>query len=50
MTELNIMAPDHPRLLSIIAGACFSTGANIVDAQIDTTTDAAATPTSKLRA
>jgi [protein-PII] uridylyltransferase len=39
VTELTIMAPDHPRLLSIIAGACFSTGANIVDAQIDTTTD-----------
>ncbi|WP_299479099.1 [protein-PII] uridylyltransferase [uncultured Roseibium sp.] len=39
VTELNIMAPDHPRLLSTIAGACFSTGANIVDAQIDTTTD-----------
>lgn len=39
VTELTIMAPDHPRFLSIIAGACFSTGANIVDAQIDTTTD-----------
>ncbi|GAB4534157.1 MAG: [protein-PII] uridylyltransferase [Roseibium sp.] len=39
VTELTIMAPDHPRLLSIIAGACYSTGANIVDAQIDTTTD-----------
>ncbi|MCV0424713.1 MAG: [protein-PII] uridylyltransferase [Roseibium sp.] len=39
VAELTIMAPDHPRLLSIIAGACFSTGANIVDAQIDTTTD-----------
>lgn len=39
VTELNIMAPDHPRFLSTIAGACFSTGANIVDAQIDTTTD-----------
>ncbi|MBN9673099.1 [protein-PII] uridylyltransferase [Roseibium aggregatum] len=39
VTELNIMAPDHPRLLSTIAGACYSTGANIVDAQIDTTTD-----------
>mgnify|MGYP000642404532 FL=1 len=39
VTELTIMAPDHPRLLSIIAGACFTTGANIVDAQIDTTTD-----------
>lgn len=39
VTELTIMAPDHPRLLSVIAGACYSTGANIVDAQIDTTTD-----------
>ncbi|WP_428643574.1 [protein-PII] uridylyltransferase [Roseibium sp.] len=39
VTELTIMAPDHPRLLSIIAGACYTTGANIVDAQIDTTTD-----------
>jgi len=39
VTELTIIAPDHPRLLSIIAGACYSTGANIVDAQIDTTTD-----------
>jgi len=39
VTELTIMAPDHPRLLSIIAGACYATGANIVDAQIDTTTD-----------
>ncbi|POF32969.1 [protein-PII] uridylyltransferase [Roseibium marinum] len=39
VTELTIVAPDHPRLLSIIAGSCYSTGANIVDAQIDTTTD-----------
>jgi [protein-PII] uridylyltransferase len=39
VTDLTIMAQDHPRLLSIIAGACHSTGANIVDAQIDTTTD-----------
>jgi [protein-PII] uridylyltransferase len=39
VTELTIMAQDHPRLLSIIAGACYATGANIVDAQIDTTTD-----------
>ncbi|ASP36996.1 [protein-PII] uridylyltransferase [Labrenzia sp. VG12] len=39
VTELTLMAPDHPRLLSIIAGACYTTGANIVDAQIDTTTD-----------
>lgn len=39
VTELTIVAPDHPRLLSTVAGACYSTGANIVDAQIDTTTD-----------
>ena len=39
MTELTIVAPDHPRLLSIIAGACAGAGGNIVDAQIFTTTD-----------
>ncbi|WP_150494746.1 [protein-PII] uridylyltransferase [Roseibium aquae] len=39
VTELTVLAPDHPRLLSVIAGACFATGANIVDAHIDTTTD-----------
>ena len=39
VTELTILAPDHPRLLSIIAGACAAAGANIVDAQIFTTTD-----------
>jgi [protein-PII] uridylyltransferase len=39
MTELTIVAPDHPRFLSIIAGSCAMAGANIVDAQIFTTTD-----------
>ncbi len=39
VTELTIAAPDHPRLLSIIAGACASAGGNIVDAHIFTTTD-----------
>ncbi|AQS41174.1 MAG: Bifunctional uridylyltransferase/uridylyl-removing enzyme [Candidatus Tokpelaia hoelldobleri] len=39
VTELTILAPDHPRLLSIITGSCASAGANIVDAQIFTTTD-----------
>ncbi|MCW5697079.1 MAG: [protein-PII] uridylyltransferase [Bauldia sp.] len=39
VTEITILAPDHPRLLSIIAGACAVAGANIVDAQIFTTTD-----------
>ena len=45
VTELTVYAPDHPRLLSIIAGACAMTGANIVDAQIFTTTDARALDT-----
>ena len=45
MAELTVYAPDHPRLLSIIAGACATTGANIVDAQIYTTTDARALDT-----
>ena len=39
VTELTVLAPDHPWLLSIIAGACAVAGANIVDAQIYTTTD-----------
>jgi len=45
VTELTIMAPDHPWLLSIIAGACAVAGANIVDAQIFTTTDGRALDT-----
>jgi [protein-PII] uridylyltransferase len=45
VTEITIMAQDHPRLLSIIAGACASAGANIVDAQIFTTTDGRALDT-----
>jgi [protein-PII] uridylyltransferase len=45
VTELTVIAPDHPRLLSIIAGACAASGANIVDAQIFTTTDGLALDT-----
>jgi [protein-PII] uridylyltransferase len=45
VTELTILANDHPWLLSIIAGACASAGANIVDAQIYTTTDGRALDT-----
>ena len=40
-----LSATDHPWLLSIIAGACASAGANIVDAQIYTTTDGRALDT-----
>src|SRR5499426_4390220 len=45
VTELTLLAPDHPWLLSIIAGACAMAGANIVDAQIFTTTDGRALDT-----
>ena len=45
VTELTIVAPDHPYLLSTIAGACAAAGANIVDAQVFTTTDGLALDT-----
>jgi len=45
VTELTILAQDHPWLLSIIAGACASAGANLDDAQIYTTTDGLALDT-----
>ena len=48
VTELTLLAPDHPWLLSIIAGACAMAGANIVDAQIYTTTDGRALDTISL--
>ncbi len=44
-TELTVLAPDHPRLLSVIAGACAACDANILDAQIFTTTDGRALDT-----
>ncbi|WP_244492207.1 [protein-PII] uridylyltransferase [Aureimonas sp. AU12] len=39
ITEITVLAPDHPRLLSLIAGGCAAAGANIADAQIFTMTD-----------
>jgi len=39
ITEITLLAPDHPRLLSTITGCCAAAGANIVDAQIFTTRD-----------
>ncbi len=39
VTEITLLAPDHPRLLSTITGCCAAAGANIVDAQIFTTRD-----------
>jgi [protein-PII] uridylyltransferase len=48
VTELTVLAPDHPKLLSVIAGACAAMSANIVDAQIYTTTDGLALDTISL--
>ncbi len=45
VTLLTVLAPDHPRLLSIIAGACAASGANIVSAQVYTTSDGLALDT-----
>jgi [protein-PII] uridylyltransferase len=45
VTVLTVLTPDHPWLLSVIAGACAMAGANIVDAQIYTTTDGLALDT-----
>ncbi len=38
VTDITVLAPDNPRLLSVIAGACTVSGADIVSAQIFTTT------------
>ncbi|WP_292595607.1 ACT domain-containing protein, partial [Mesorhizobium sp.] len=45
VTEITVLAQDHPRLLSVIAGACVAAGGNIVDAQIFTTSDGRALDT-----
>ena len=49
ITTLMVLAPDHPKLLSVIAGACAAAGANIVDAHISTTTDGLALDTISIR-
>ncbi len=38
-TELTLLTKDNPRLLATLTGACTAAGANIVSAQISTTTD-----------
>jgi [protein-PII] uridylyltransferase len=45
ITEVTIYAPDHPRLLALITGACAAANANIVGAQIFTTVDGMALDT-----
>ncbi|GGE21783.1 bifunctional uridylyltransferase/uridylyl-removing enzyme [Aureimonas endophytica] len=39
ITEIIVLCPDHPRLLSNLTGGCAATGANIADAQIFTLAD-----------
>ncbi|WP_412058299.1 [protein-PII] uridylyltransferase [Bartonella sp. DGB2] len=39
VNEITVLAPDHPRVLSLIAGACAAAGGHIIDAQIFTTRD-----------
>jgi [protein-PII] uridylyltransferase len=39
VTELTVVAPNHPRLLAQFAGACAAAGANIAGAHIMTTRD-----------
>lgn len=38
ITEITVLAPDQPRLLAVVASACTVAGADIVNAQIFTTT------------
>ena len=45
ITDITIYAPDHPRLLALITGACAAAGANIAGAQVFTTADGMALDT-----
>ena len=45
ITDLTVYAPDHPRLLALITGACAAASANIAGAKIFTTTDGMALDT-----
>ena len=45
ITELTVIAPNHPRLLALFAGACAVNNANIMGAHISTTRDGVALDT-----
>jgi [protein-PII] uridylyltransferase len=45
ITEITLLSPDHPRLLSIVAAPARAAGANIADAQVFTTSDGRALDT-----
>src|SRR5690606_2874149 len=49
VTRITVLAPDHPRLLSVIAGACTLPRGNIVAAKVFTTTDGRALDTISVR-
>lgn len=49
ITEISIYTPDHPRLLSMIAGACTLSNADIVGAQITLMRDGRALDTLRLK-
>ena len=49
ITEVSFYTPDHPRLLSLIAGACTMCEASIIGAQIFSTRDGQALDTFRLR-
>ena len=49
ITEVSFYTPDHPRLLSLIAGACTMSEASIIGAQIFSTRDGQALDTFRLR-
>lgn len=49
ITEISFYTPDHPRLLSLIAGACTMSDASIIGAQIFSTRDGHALDTFRLR-
>ncbi|MGE3709100.1 MAG: [protein-PII] uridylyltransferase [Hyphomicrobiaceae bacterium] len=45
ITELSVLAPNHPRLLALFAGSCAAAGANIIGAHVSTTRDGIALDT-----
>ncbi|WP_052726490.1 [protein-PII] uridylyltransferase [Devosia epidermidihirudinis] len=49
ITEVSFYTPDHPRLLSLIAGACTMQDTSIIGAQIFSTRDGRAIDTFRLR-
>ena len=49
VTEVSFFTPDHPRLLSVIAGACTLAEANIIGAQVFSMRDGYALDTFRLK-